>query len=260
MNPPFHLSAQKTKNSLIRYQESKQNLSVPEGTVHIDLWAYARSSIVSVWLPDSLRTMGMCAFRDCKELKTVSLSVNTYCNYKLEYQAGDGIFSGCTALEEVELRGSIKNFTWFDAQAPELLRGFHPERTFYNCNKLKRMIAHEVPLSAFPSQWKRYAVNGYLADEERKKHYLPEVAAEYDAYLTSIRTQLINRTELDHSYALHHYLIEQEMIEEEEIDLLLSRARNADAADVAASLLTYQKEHFQKNDFLSLLEDELNLL
>lgn len=157
----------------------------------------------------------------------------------------------------MELRGSIRNFIWSDAEAPELLKGFHPEKTFYNCNKLKRMIAHKVPLSAFPSQWKRYAVNGYLADEERKEHYLPEVALEYDEYLSTIRTSLINRTELDHSYALHQYLMEHEMIGSEEIWVLLERARKADATDVVAALLTYEKERLKKPTFLDILDGEL---
>ncbi|MCD8020551.1 MAG: leucine-rich repeat domain-containing protein [Clostridiales bacterium] len=52
------------------------HLILPEGITHIDLWAYSQSSIVSAYLPDSLRTIGMCAFKDCKNLKEVSMPPN----------------------------------------------------------------------------------------------------------------------------------------------------------------------------------------
>lgn len=41
-------------------------LSLPEGVTHIDHWAYAGSIIESLYLPNSLRTLGMCAFKDCR--------------------------------------------------------------------------------------------------------------------------------------------------------------------------------------------------
>ena len=59
--------------------ECPETLMLPEGHTHIDLYAFARSRIKYARLPGSLRTMGMCAFRDCKQLEEVSLSANTYC-------------------------------------------------------------------------------------------------------------------------------------------------------------------------------------
>lgn len=241
-------------------QKQVKHLILPEGLTHLDLWAFSQSTMESVTLPNSLRTIGMCAFKNCKQLKTVSMSPNTYCNYHLPLQPEDGIFYGCTALEEVILKGPLKNFVWFDAQKPELLRGFDPERTFRGCNQLKRIIAWEIPLSEFPAQWQRYAVNGFLSDEARNQHYSPEISKQYHDYLENIRPQLINRTEIDHSYALHQYLIEKRWIEEDEIELLLERASKAKTPDVKAALLSYQNEYLKKNNFLSLLDAEfLNL-
>ena len=62
----------------------------------------------------------------------------------------DGIFSGCSQLEEITFRGPLKNFTWYDASRPQLLRGFHPEKTFIGCNRLRRMTAWEILLTDFP--------------------------------------------------------------------------------------------------------------
>ena len=237
--------------------KAPDDLVLPEGMTHIDLWAFCQSKIRSVSLPNSLRTIGMCAFKDCRKLVKVTMSPNTYCNYKLDLKPGEGIFSGCISLEEVVLRGPLKNFTWFDAEEPELLRGFDPERTFSGCTSLKRIIAWEIPLSAFPEVWTRYAVNGFLSDIDRDAHYSAGIASEYHTYLGSIRRQLINRTEIDHSYALHQYLIQHEMIQNDEIELLIERVRKEGAAEVTAALLTYQRTHNHAFHILDYLEAEL---
>ena len=45
------------------------DLALPEGVTHIDHWAYHSSLIENLVLPNSLRTLGMCAFKDCRSLK-----------------------------------------------------------------------------------------------------------------------------------------------------------------------------------------------
>lgn len=232
-------------------------LSLPEGVTHIDHWAYSNSIIESLYLPNSLRTLGMCAFKDCKKLRKVSMSPNTYCNYKIRLSAGDGIFAGCTSLEEVILRGPLKEFTWYDASQPEILHGFDRERTFLHCPSLRRIIAWELPLAQIPQEWQQYAINGFLNDPERDTHFLPPVAAEYHTRLKAFRRQLILRTSRDGSLALHQYLTEHDLILEDEIDLLIRQAGERKDPEVSTLLLDYKKTHFSTHTFIRSLFDDL---
>ena len=136
-------------------------LRLPEGITHIDIWSYAGSNIKRVWLPNSLRTIGMCSFKDCKQLREISMTPNVYCNYRLKPGPSDGIFSGCEQLEHVIFRGELRSFVWYDSEQPEFLRGFDPEKTFMRCTEL-------VPLHPQLIQRTRsdhnYALHEYLME------------------------------------------------------------------------------------------------
>ena len=217
-------------------------LVLPEGVTHIDLWAFSKSRIRTARLPSSLRTVGMCAFRDCKLLTEVSMSPNTYCNYRLRLDPGDGIFAGCSSLTRVILRGRLKNFTWYDASEPQLLRGFDPEKTFMGCTSLQSIVAWEVPLSAFPRVLKPYALNAFLEDADRDLHYAPQIADAYHEALVAMRAQLIARTQRDAGYALHQYLTSRRLIEAEEFDAILAHAAAHAEPQTIAALLAYQRQ------------------
>jgi hypothetical protein len=216
------------------------NLALPEGVIHIDHWAYTRSSIVSLYLPDSLRTIGMCSFKDCPNLTEVSMSPNSYCNYRLRLEPDDGIFANCPKLEQITFRGVLRNYTWHDATEPELLRGCHREKTFHGCIRLRRIVAREIPLDAIPVEWRQYAVNGFIADVERSAHYSPSIAEGYHRYLESDRQQLVNRTAGDHGFPLYQYLMERRMIGAADFETLFRRAQLANSAETVAALLEYQ--------------------
>lgn len=228
-----------------------ENLVIPEGVTNIDLWEYSRCEFHTLSLPNSLRTVGMCAFKDCRKLKKVTMSPNTYCNYNetMQPKADEGIFSGCTSLTDVVFRGGLKNFIWSDASTPELLHGFDPERTFLKCSSLKRITAFEVPLARFPEEWIQYALNGYLSDTDREMDYLPEIAEEYDQRLVRMGRQLVQRAEKDPEPALCEYLMTHELISEEDLEKLLDASSGKDP-EVTASLLQYRKEHFGPSEFL----------
>ena len=237
--------------------ECPEELVFPEGHTHIDLYAFARSRIRRARLPGSLRTMGMCAFRDCKQLEEVSLSANTYCNHRLPLEPGEGIFAGCSALHTVTLNGRLKNFTWSDASAPELLKGFHPERTFLGCVRLRRIVARQVPLSAFPGHWVPWALNGYLEDEERDAHYDPTVAAEYDALLAGRRDWLVGRALREDSRAIAQYLCQKRALAAPECEAVRQRALDRGDAAYAAMLLSYRHSILGHVDALENALDEL---
>ena len=227
-----------------------KELRLPEGITHIDIWSYAGSNIRRAWLPNSLRTIGMCSFKDCKYLKEISMTPNVYCNYRLEPGPSDGIFSGCEQLETIELRGELKHFVWYDSKHPEFLKGFHPEKTFMRCTRLKRIIAWHVPLTSIPTVWHRYALNGYLYDIERNSHYPPEIAVDYERMLATLYSQLLQRTRSDHDYALYEYLMSHHLINEDNFDTILSNASAAESTDLIAALLEYKHTFLNKEDNL----------
>lgn len=238
----------------IQEERNSLDLMIPEGVINIDMWEYSRSGIRTLSLPDSLRTVGMCAFKDCVKLEKVTMSPNTYCNYNetLKPREDEGIFSGCVSLTDVIFRGALKNFVWSDAGTPELLHGFDPERTFLKCSSLKRITACEIPLAFFPPEWLQFALNGYLSDPERETDYLPEIAEEYDRKLFKMIPQLIRRAKTDPTVALCGYLMNHELLSPKDTDDLIasSSGKNPEAA---AALLRYKKEHFQKGNFLEML-------
>ena len=215
-------------------------LRLPEGITHIDNWCFANSAIPHAWLPNSLRTIGMSAFKGCKELKSVSMSPNTYCNYASIMDSTDGIFSGCVNLESVELRGPLESYIWDGYDRPVLLRGLDPERTFLHCRSLRTITAYEVPLSAFPAQWRTLAVNGFVKDAERDIHYPAEIANEYHEELRHMKKQLLARTQYDPDPAVFQYLIEYDMILLDEIDQLIDNAKNQ--PETLASLLAHKRK------------------
>ena len=232
-------------------------LVLPEGVTHIDHWAYSNSVIKKLVLPNSLRTLGMCAFKDCRELETVSLSPNTYCNYKLRLGPSDGIFAGCTKLTEIILRGPLREFTWHDAEKPEILHGFDRERTFLHCPSLSRLTAHELPLALIPEEWMQFALNGFLADPDRDLHYLPEIAEEYHDSLRAFRKQLIARGKRELSLPLVQYLTERELIREEETEPLLARAAEQKDPEITALLMDYQAQYCRNRSFAGALFDAI---
>ena len=237
-----------------------KELHFPEGITHIDIWAYSGSKIESAVLPNSLRTMGMSAFKDCKFLKEISLTPNVYCNYNIIPGPADGIFAGCTQLEQITIRGELVNFIWDQATEPEFLKGFDRQKTFAGCTNLKRMIAWKVPLSKIPSEWQRYAINGYISDMERQKHYSPSIASEYEEKTAQMKEQLIKRTQLDKSFALYEYLMSRHFITEDNFDSLLTQAIEAECTTIAAALLEYKQKFLTSlntTDILFSGSDEL---
>ncbi|MDR1905063.1 MAG: leucine-rich repeat domain-containing protein [Treponema sp.] len=230
------------------------NLVLPEGVIHIDHWAYTKSDVMFLWLPDSLRTIGMCSFKDCPNLTEVSMSPNSYCNYRIRLEGDDGIFANCPRLEQITFRGALRNYTWHDAAAPELLRGCHREKTFHGCVRLRRLVAREIPLESIPAEWRQYAINGFIADVERDQHYSPLIAGGYHAYLESNRQQLINRTAGDQSYSLYQYLIDRRMITAADFETIFMRANAANSAETTAALLEYQFRVLRQSTFEISLE------
>jgi hypothetical protein len=238
-------------------REHAEELILPEGLTHIDIWAFSGSKIQSVSLPGSLRTIGMCAFKGCKNLRKVSMSPNTYCNYTQCLEADDGIFSNCTALEQITFRGKLKDFTWHDAQMPEMLRGCDREKTFKGCIRLRRIIAQDIPLHMIPEQWRSWAANGFIDDVDRNRHYSPEVAKDYHEYLWSNSWKLLQQTSGCQDYPLYHYLMDQRLITSENFAMVFQNARDVNNTQIVAALLAYQHAEWGQNIFEKRIQKAL---
>lgn len=235
-----------------------KELRLPEGVTHIDIWAYAGSKVESVYLPNSLRTIGMSAFKNCTALKEVSLTPNVYCNYRLPLGAGEGIFSGCVNLEQVIIRGDFINFVWDSCTEPDFLKGFDREKTFAGCTRLKRIIARKIPLSRIPPSWRRYAINGYISDLERETHYASSIQEEYEAETCRMREQLLRRTRFDQTFPLYEYLMSRRFITRENFDEIFSHSVRAEAADLSAALLEYKHRYLETGTKTEALFDALS--
>ena len=216
-------------------------LALPEGATHIDTWAYSKSRIRFARLPGSLRTVGMNAFRDCRELTEVSMSPNTCYTYTNRLEPGDGVFAGCSALERVTFCGPLKDFVWHDAEEPVLLRGFDREKTFLGCTRLRSMVAREVPLAAFPPQWRRYVLNGFLEDVQRECHCAPAVMEEYNLALDVERPRLVARAMGDPAFPLCQYLCARGGLDRESFGQVFRRAAEAGDPRTLSLLMDYQR-------------------
>lgn len=244
----------KTLNYALLASQLRNNvmhLEFPEGFSHIDLYAYSQSDVKTLYLPNSLRTIGACAFKDCHQLTEVSISPNTYCNSQGNHEGG--IFSGCENLYKVIFRGKLDNYTWFDSKKPEILRGFHREKTFMGCYKLKEMIAYEIILDDFPEEWKRFAINGYLYDEEREEHYKQEVIESYDKELLRNPKLIIQKTKFENRYSIYQYIIKHKLVNEDNIEQLIHQATLKENTQAIACLLEYQNQYLKHNSLNSLL-------
>lgn len=105
--------------SLICYPGGKSSgeLILPEGVkVILDYAFYGMGSIKSITLPSTLTDIGHAAFRDCKQLKSVTILGPT--------KIGDYAFSGCSSLKELNLSEgvvSIGEFAFSDGGFVELV-------------------------------------------------------------------------------------------------------------------------------------------
>lgn len=233
------------------------HLELPEGFTHIDLYAYSQSDVKTVYLPNSLRTIGACAFKDCHQLTEVSLSPNTYCNSHENYAGG--IFSGCENLRKVILRGPLHQYVWSN-DSQQILRGFHPEKTFMGCFKLKEIVAYEIPLNLFPEQWKTYATNGYLYDEERENHYLKDVIKSYDQELLKNPKYLFQKAKYENRFSIYQYLLQHKLVNENNIDELIEQATSQENTLAVASLLDYQNRYLTNHSFAQMIDSGLEEL
>ena len=142
------------------------DIVLPKYLVEIGEDAFRGSDIASVEMPNTVKRLGVHAFADCKNLKNVTLSSSLTL-------IPMGAFSGCEALEELQVPASVKKIAdlAFEAsglKAMELPMGVEMvgAGAFFNCQQLEKL--------AFPNSLKRLGVCCFLYCNKLKSLTLPD--------------------------------------------------------------------------------------
>ena len=147
-------------------QGSITDIVLPKYLVEIGEDAFRGSDIASVEMPNTVKRLGVHAFADCKNLKNVTLSSSLTL-------IPMGAFSGCEALEELQVPASVKKIADLAFEASglkemELPMGVESvgAGAFFNCQQLEKL--------AFPNSLKRLGVCSFLYCNKLKSLTLPD--------------------------------------------------------------------------------------
>ena len=147
-------------------QGSITDIVLPKYLVEIGEDAFRGSDIASVEMPNTVKRLGVHAFADCKNLKNITLSSSLTL-------IPMGAFSGCEALEELQVPASVKKiadlaFETSGLKEMELPMGVEMvgAGAFFNCQQLEKL--------AFPNSLKRLGVCCFLYCNKLKSLTLPD--------------------------------------------------------------------------------------
>ena len=142
------------------------DIVLPKYLVEIGEDAFRGSDIASVEMPNTVKRLGVHAFADCKNLKNVTLSSSLTL-------IPMGAFSGCEALEELQVPASVKKIADLAFEASGLKEMELPmgvemvgAGAFFNCQQLEKL--------AFPNSLKRLGVCCFLYCNQLKSLTLPD--------------------------------------------------------------------------------------
>ena len=142
------------------------DIVLPKYLVEIGEDAFRGSDIASVKMPNTVKRLGVHAFADCKNLKNVTLSSSLTL-------IPMGAFSGCEALEELQVPASVKKIADLAFEASGLKEMELPmgvemvgAGAFFNCQQLEKL--------AFPNSLKRLGVCSFLYCNKLKSLTLPD--------------------------------------------------------------------------------------
>lgn len=112
---------------LINGKEISGDLIIPNGVTHISSYAFNRTGITSISIPQSVTSMGFCAFSNCYNLTIVNIPDSiTYISQSVFWncdnltsviisnnvtEVSNGAFSYCTKLEFVYFKGTQTQFS-----------------------------------------------------------------------------------------------------------------------------------------------------
>ena len=147
-------------------QGSITDIVLPKYLVEIGEEAFRGSDVTSILMPNTVKSLGIHAFEDCKKLKEVTLSSSL----TLIPMAA---FRGCDALQELQVPASVTKIADLAFEASglkelELPMGVETvgAGAFYNCQQLEKL--------AFPNSLKKLGVCCFLYCNKLKSLTLPD--------------------------------------------------------------------------------------
>ena len=81
--------------------ENLRTVNLPEGLTEISRYCFRYSGIQSLSLPQSVHTIGMCAFENCNSLSSISIPASLK-------EIGIGAFINCSKLPKLNLPANVK--------------------------------------------------------------------------------------------------------------------------------------------------------
>ena len=147
-------------------QGSITDIVLPKYLVEIGEEAFKGSDVTSILMPNTVKSLGIHAFENCKKLKEVTLSSSL----TLIPMAA---FRGCDALQELQVPASVTKIADLAFEASglkemELPMGVETvgAGAFYNCQQLEKL--------AFPNSLKKLGVCCFLYCNKLKSLTLPD--------------------------------------------------------------------------------------
>lgn len=115
--------------AVVKYKGKEKDITIPiyvngREVQSIMNDAFKESDITKVTIPDTVKTILMGAFKDCKDLKEVVMPKGVWSIF-------NECFKGCTSLEQITIEGGIVR--------DKILGGSIGESSFENCTSLKQI-------------------------------------------------------------------------------------------------------------------------
>lgn len=190
------------------------SVTMPEGVEIIRNAAFSwRTGILNVTMPHSLRVIEEGAFEGCGGLRHVVIPEGVR-------EIHCAAFHGCHAMNTLEIPQSL-----------EVYEDFIEE---YGKTAIK---APGISLGDIPDMYKNKAAHGYawLLAEGREQD--AAIKAEYSEYIRQNKKQLYPAAML--SMPLMQHLMNEQLIDREDVEKMVSEATENNDFDLTASLLNY---------------------
>lgn len=208
-------------------KDNIKNVIIGEGITNIGNRCFESCSLVSITIPDSVKSIGEGAFWDCINLTQISLSdnitnisSNAFCNCRsLKHvilpsgirSISSDILDGCSSLESVFIPASVKSIAWF---------------AFSGCSSLK-----DVYYPGSEEQWNQIRINYPSYNQplmNADKHFNCNfiITGIFNSYTTTtnINTTTVTNTIVSHATIDNEqYKIKAGLLSKEQADKIIGR-------------------------------------
>ncbi len=186
-------------------------------------------------------------------------------------QIGKNAFKGARNLESVHIPESVKRisrgaFHWSNIDYIEVPKSITKltDAVFANTYvgvyhpNLVESLSHPIYLGGspddLPQKSKSAVASGFLYAIQHGINGIDEYKQDYVEYIKRNKKTYVKRA-LDDDFLLH-FLLEEKLIGQKDIELLLENANKTGRTELTAELLNYQAEHFGKKIIADELPDD----